>query len=169
MRKIWNFDIKLKIGIGFAFILFVLITVQYALNKSISSVIASQEEVINSTKLTTKIESIKSSIIFFESKMKGYILTGNDTLLENNEKYLTDIVSQFKKLKELSPNKEQTESIDRLVSLLNEEIQFCDEVLFQYDINKENAISLIKSGKAKILMTQIIKEFELISTIEEVK
>lgn len=169
MRKIWNFDIKLKIGFGFALILFVLVTVQYALNKSISNVISSQEEIIKSTKLSTEIESIKSSVCFFESKMKGYVLTGNDKLLENNEKYLTDIVSKFKKLKSLSPNKEQIASIDTLVSLLNAEIQFCDEVIFQYDINKENALSLIKLGKGGVLMTQIIKEFERIHDIESGK
>lgn len=166
MRKIWNFDIKLKIGFGFAVILFVLITVQYALNKSISNVIASQEEIIKSTKLSTEIESIKSSVCFFESKMKGYVLTGNDTLLENNEKYQTDIVSKFSELKSLSPNKEQIASIDTLVSLLNAEIQFCDEVIFQYDINEENALSLIKLGRGKQLMSQIIKEFEKIHSIE---
>ena len=62
MRKIWNFGIKLKIGIGFALVLFVLVTIQYALNKSISNVIASQEEIISSTRLSTEIESIKSSV-----------------------------------------------------------------------------------------------------------
>lgn len=169
MRKIWNFDIKLKIGFGFAIILIVLITVQYALNKSISNVIASQEEIIKSTQLSTEIESIKSSVCFFESKMKGYVLTGNDTLLENNEKYLNDIVSKFKELKSLAPNKEQLAAIDTLVSLLNAEIQFCDEVIFQYDINEENALSLIKLGKGKILMDQIIKEFEKIHSIEKGK
>ena len=166
VRKIWNFDIKLKIGFGFAIILFVLVTVQYALNKSISNVISSQEEIIKSTKLSTEIESIKSSVCFFESKMKGYVLTGNDTLLEDNEKYLTNIVSKFKELKSLSPNKEQIAAIDTLVSLLNAEIQFCDEVIFQYDINEENALSLIKLGKGKVLMSQIIKEFEIIHNIE---
>lgn len=166
MRKIWNFDIKLKIGVGFAIILFVLVTVQYALNKSISNVISSQEEIIKSTKLSTEIESIKSSVCFFESKMKGYVLTGNDTLLENNEKYLSSIVSKFADLKSLSPNKEQIASIDTLVSLLNAEIQFCDEVIFQYDISRENALSLIQSGKGQMLMDQIIKEFGKIHTIE---
>lgn len=169
VRKIWNFDIKLKIGFGFAIILFVLVAVQYALNKSISNVISSQEEIIKSTKLSTEIESIKSSVCFFESKMKGYVLTGNDTLLEDNERYLTNIVSKFKELKSLSPNKEQIAAIDTLVSLLNAEIQFCDEVIFQYDINEENALSLIKLGKGKLLMSQIIREFEKIRSIEEGK
>lgn len=169
MKKIWNLGLKLKIGIGFIFILVVLITVQYALNKSISNIISSQEEIINSTKLSTRIEAIKSSIIFFESKMKGYVLTGNDTLLENNEKYLTEVVSKFKELKELSPNKKQVEGIDTLVSLLNAEIRFCDEVLFQNDLGKEKALSLIKIGNGSILMTKIIKEFDAISNIEKGK
>ena len=169
MKKIWDIGIKLKISIGFTFILIVLISVQYGLNKSISDVIASQEELLKSTKLSTEIESIKSSICFFESKVKGYVLTGNDSLLENNEAYLTNIVLKFSDLKKLSPNTEQTVAIDRLVDLLNNEIQFTDEVMFQYQINPEKSITLIKSGKGRALLTNILKEFEKIHAIEEVK
>ena len=61
-KKIWNIGIKLKISIGFAFILIVLIGIQYALNKSITNVIASQQELLVSTKLSTEIEAIKSSV-----------------------------------------------------------------------------------------------------------
>src|ERR1700739_4862582 len=100
MKKIWNADLKLKIGVGFAIILFVLIGVQYGLNRSITNVISSQQELLNSTKLSTEVESIKSSVCFFESKVKGYVLTGNDSLLEeNNEQYLNTIVTKFKGLK----------------------------------------------------------------------
>ena len=169
MKKIWDIGIKLKISIGFSFILIVLISVQYGLNKSISNVIASQEELLKSTKLSTEIESIKSSVCFFESKVKGYILTGNDSLLENNERYLTNIVSKFSDLKKLSPNPEQIVAIDKLVNLLNNEIQFTDEVMFQYQINPDKSVELIKSGKGKILLTNILKEFEKIHAIEEVK
>jgi signal transduction histidine kinase/CheY-like chemotaxis protein len=164
-----NVDIKLKIGIGFAIVLLVLITVQYSLNRSIADVISSQEELSKSTKLSTEIESIKSSVCFFESKVKGYVLTGNDSLLENNEKYLANIVSQFKDLKKLAPNKEQVASIDTLVVLLNAEIQFTDEVMFQYQLSSTKSIELIKSGKGRVLMTRIIHEFEKIHAIEEVK
>lgn len=169
MKNIWNMGIKLKIAAGFALILIILISIQYALNKSISNVIASQQELLKSTELSTKIESIKSSVTFFESKMKGYILTGNKKLLDNNEKYLNDIVGKFKNLKSLSPNKEQIESIDKLVSLLNSEIQFADEVIFQYDIDPANSIELIKSKRSTKLMKDIISEFEKINSIEEVK
>ncbi|MDO9186121.1 MAG: ATP-binding protein [Bacteroidia bacterium] len=169
MKKIWNISIKLKIGIGFGFLLIVLIGIQYALNKGIANVIASQQELLKSTTLSTEVESIKSSVSFFESKMTGYVLTGNDTLLENNEKYLTDIVSKFKELKKLSPDKDQVASIDRLVSLLNNEIQFSDEVIFQYDLNPENAVTLLKKGRGRYLMTEIIKEFGKINDIEKKK
>jgi signal transduction histidine kinase len=169
MKKIWNISIKVKIGIGFGFLLIVLIGIQYALNKGIANVIASQQELLKSTTLSTEVESIKSSVSFFESKMTGYVLTGNDTLLENNEKYLTDIVSKFKDLKKLSPDKDQVVSIDRLVSLLNDEIQFSDEVIFQYDLNPENALTLLKKGRGRYLMTEIIKEFGKIHDIEKTK
>jgi len=168
-KKIWNISIKVKIGIGFGFLLIVLIGIQYALNKGIANVIASQQELLKSTTLSTEVESIKSSVSFFESKMTGYVLTGNDTLLENNEKYLTDIVSKFKELKKLSPDKDQVASIDRLVSLLNDEIQFSDEVIFQYDLNPENAVTLLKKGRGRYLMTEIIKEFGKINDIEKKK
>lgn len=169
MKKIWNIRLKVKIGIGFGFLLIVLIGIQYALNKGIDNVIASQQELLKSTTLSTEVESIKSSVSFFESKMTGYVLTGNDTLLENNEKYLTDIVSKFKELKKLSPDKDQVASIDRLVSLLNDEIQFSDEVIFQYDLNPENAVNLLKKGRGRYLMTEIIKEFGKINDIEKTK
>lgn len=169
MKKIWDIGIKLKISIGFTFILIVLISVQYGLNKSISNVIASQEELLKSTKLSTEIESIKSSVCFFESKVKGYVLTGNDSLLENNEVYLKNIVSKFKDLKKLAPNAEQIVAIDKLVDLLNNEIQFTDEIMFQYQINPEKSIALIKSGKGKALLTNILNEFEKIHNIEEEK
>lgn len=169
MKKIWNIRIKVKIGIGFGFLLIVLIGIQYALNKGIANVIASQQELLKSTTLSTEVESIKSSVSFFESKMTGYVLTGNDTLLENNEKYLTDIVSKFKELKKLSPDKDQVASIDKLVSLLNNEIQFSDEVIFQYDLNPDNAVTLLKKGRGRYLMTEIIKEFKKIHDIEKTK
>lgn len=169
MKKIWNIGIKVKIGIGFGFLLIVLIGIQYSLNKGIANVIASQQELLKSTTLSTEVESIKSSVSFFESKMTSYVLTGNDTLLENNEKYLTNIVSKFKDLKKLSPDKEQLASIGRLVLLLNNEIQFSDEVIFQYDLNPENAVTLLKKGRGRYLMTEIIKEFEKIHDIEETK
>lgn len=169
MKKIWNISIKVKIGIGFGFLLIVLIGIQYALNKGIANVIASQQELLKSTTLSTEVESIKSSVSFFESKMTGYVLTGNDTLLENNEKYLTDIVSKFKELKKLSPDKDQVASIDKLVSLLNNEIQFSDEVIFQYDLNPDNAVTLLKKGRGRYLMTEIIKEFKKIHDIEKTK
>ncbi len=169
MKNIWDIGIKLKISIGFTFILIVLISVQYGLNKSISNVISSQEELLKSTKLSTEIESIKSSVCFFESKVKGYVVSGNDSLLENNEKYLTNIVLKFNDLKRLAPNEEQIIAIDKLVILLNDEIQFTDEIMFQYQINPNKSIELIKSGKGNILLTKILKEFEKIHAIEEIK
>lgn len=169
MKKIWNIGIKVKITVGFTFILIVLISVQYGLNKSISNVIASQEELLKSTKLSTEIESIKSSVCFFESKVKGYVLTGNDSLLENNEKYLNDIVSKFSDLKKLAPNPEQIVAIDKLVGLLNDEIALTDEIMFQYQINANNSIELIKSDRGRVLLTNILKEFQKIHDIEEVK
>lgn len=169
MKKIWNIGIKLKISIGFGFLLIVLIGIQYSLNKGIANVISSQQEMLKSTQLSTEIESIKSSVSFFESKMISYVLTGNDTLLENNEKYLTNIVSKFKRLKNLSPDRDQIVSIDRLVSLLNSEIQFSDEVIFQYGLNPESAVTLLKKGRGRYLMTSIFREFERINDIEETK
>ena len=168
-KKIWNIGIKLKISIGFAFILIVLIGIQYALNKSITNVIASQQELLVSTKLSTEIEAIKSSVSFFESKINSYVLTGNDTLLEDNENYLSDVVSRFKELKKLAPDQEQLASIDFLVLLLNDEIQFADEVIFQYELNPENAIAHIKKGRGRFLMSRIISEFNKIHDIEETK
>lgn len=168
-KRIWNIGIKLKISIGFAFILIVLIGIQYALNKSITNVIASQQELLVSTKLSTEIEAIKSSVSFFESKINSYVLTGNDTLLKNNENYLSDVVYRFKELKKLAPDDEQIASIDFLVLLLNDEIQFADEVIFQYELNPENAIALIKKGRGRFLMTQIISEFGKIHDLEEIK
>lgn len=169
MKKIWNVDIKAKIGIGFAIVLLVLIGVQYGLNRSIADVITSQEELSNSTKISTEIESIKTSVVFFESRVKGYVLTGNDSLLGDNEKYLASIVTEFKDLKKLSPNKEQQASIDTLVKLLNAQIQFTDEVMFQYQLGPQKSIKLIKSGKGRYLMARIIAEFEKIHAIEETK
>ncbi|MES2513670.1 MAG: ATP-binding protein [Bacteroidota bacterium] len=169
MKNIWDIGIKLKISIGFTFILIVLIGVQYGLNRSITNVIASQEELLTSTKLSTEIESIKSSVCFFESRVKGYVLTGNDSMLENNERYLTDIVSKFSALKNLSPNRRQTVAMDKLVDLLNEEIKFTDEVMFQYQINPYKSIVLIKTGKGSELMTQILQEFDKIHRLEEEK
>lgn len=169
MKNIWNLGIKLKIGLGFALILIIMVSVQYGLNKSINNVISSQEELLTSTKLSTEIEAIKSSVIYFESKMKGYVLTSNDTLLENNEKYLNDIVSKFRGLQKLSPNAEQKSSIDTLVRLLNKQIQFTDEVIFQHTLDPKNAVFLIRSGGGKKLMSTIITELEKINTIEEKK
>ncbi|MES2763579.1 MAG: ATP-binding protein [Bacteroidota bacterium] len=169
MKNIWDIGIKLKISIGFTFILIVLIGVQYGLNRSITNVIASQEELLTSTKLSTEIESIKSSVCFFESRVKGYVLTGNDSLLKNNERYLTDIVSKFSDLKDLSPNRQQIVAMDKLVDLLNEEIKFTDEVMFQYQINPYKSISLIKTGKGSLLMSQILKEFDKVHKLEEEK
>lgn len=169
MKNIWNLGIKLKIGLGFTLILIIMVSVQYGLNKSINNVIRSQEELLTSTKLSTEIEAIKSSVIFFESKMKGYVLTSNDTLLENNEKYLNDIVLKFRGLQKLSPNAEQKEAINTLVSLLNKQIQFTDEVIFQHTIDPKSAVSLIRSGSGKKLMSTIINELDKINSIEEKK
>ncbi|MBA3679847.1 MAG: response regulator [Bacteroidetes bacterium] len=169
MKDIWNLGIKLKIGLGFALILIIMIGVQYGLNKSINNVIISQEELLTSTKLSTEIEAIKSSVIYFESKMKGYVLTSNDTLLENNEKYLTDIVRKFRGLQKLSPNTEQKSAIDTLVHLLNKQIQFTDEVIFQHTIDPKKSVALIKAGSGKNLMITIIHELEKINTLEESK
>lgn len=169
MKNIWNLGIKLKIGLGFALILIIMISVQYGLNKSIHNVIRSQEELLTSTKLSTEIEAIKSSVIFFESKMKGYVLTSNDTLLENNEKYLNDIVLKFRGLQKLSPNAAQKNSINTLVSLLNKQIQFTDEVIFQHTLDPKNSVSLIRSGSGKKLMSTIISELDKVNSIEEKK
>lgn len=169
MKNIWNLGIKLKIGIGFALILIVLVSVQYGLNKSINNVITSQEELLTSTKFSTEVEAIKSSVIYFESKMKGYVLTSNDTLLENNEKYLTDIVQKFRGLQKLSPNTEQKKSIDTLVRLLNQQIQFTDEVIFQHTLSPENSIKLIRSGSGNILMSTIVTELDKLTKLEEFK
>ncbi len=169
MKNIWNLGIKLKIGLGFALILIIMVSVQYGLNKSINNVITSQEELLTSTKLSTEIEAIKSSVIYFESKMKGYVLTSNDTLLENNEKYLNDIVRKFRGLQKLSPNAEQKKAIDTLVRLLNKQIQFTDEVIFQHTLDPKNAVLLIRSSSGKKLMSTIITKLEKINTIEEKK
>jgi signal transduction histidine kinase/ActR/RegA family two-component response regulator len=169
MKNIWNLGIKLKIGLGFALILIIMVSVQYGLNKSINNVITSQEELLTSTKLSTEIEAIKSSVIYFESKMKGYVLTSNDTLLENNEKYLNDIVRKFRGLQKLSPNAEQKNAIDTLVRLLNKQIQFTDEVIFQHTLDPKNAVLLIRSSSGKKLMSTIITKLEKINAIEEKK
>jgi len=169
MKNIWNLGIKLKIGIGFALILIILVSVQYGLNKSINNVITSQEELLTSTKLSTEVEAIKSSVIYFESKMKGYVLTSNDTLLENNEKYLTDIVQKFRGLQKLSPNVEQKRAIDTLVRLLNKQIQFTDEVIFQHTLGSDRSLKLIRSGGGKKLMATIISELDKLTKLEEAK
>jgi signal transduction histidine kinase/ActR/RegA family two-component response regulator len=169
MKNIWNLGIKLKIGIGFTLILIILVSVQYGLNKSINNVITSQEELLTSTKFSTEVEAIKSSVIYFESKMKGYVLTSNDTLLENNEKYLTDIVQKFRGLQKLSPSTQQKKSIDTLVRLLNKQIQFTDEVIFQHTLSPENSIKLIRSGSGNILMSTIVTELDKLTKLEEFK
>ncbi|MFI5142098.1 MAG: ATP-binding protein, partial [Bacteroidia bacterium] len=78
-------------------------------------------------------------------------------------------ITKFADFKKLSPNKEQVASIDTLVKLLNAEIQFTDEVKFQYQLSPQKSIALIKLGQGRFLMTRIIKEFDKIHAIEEVK
>jgi signal transduction histidine kinase/CheY-like chemotaxis protein len=158
--------IKLKIGIGFGLGLFILIGVQYVSNKSINKVLASQHELRLSSELSTRIESIKSSLIFFESKIKSYSLTGESTFMDKNTAHLSDVFVQYTKLPELNPNAEQIELIKKSKVLIYKEVAFAQQILVEYEQDPIQAIAFIKQGSGMRLITELTAVMDKINEIE---
>ncbi len=161
--------IKLKIGIGFGLGLFILIGVQYVSNNSINKVLVSQNELRRSSELSSRIESIKSSLIYFESKIKSYSLTGESGFMDKNSANLSRIFAQYTELQKLNPNTEQLALLTKSKQLLYQEVDFAQQILIEYDKNPEEAIAFIKTGKGLKLIAEITEVLDHICNIETAK
>jgi signal transduction histidine kinase/CheY-like chemotaxis protein len=161
--------IKLKIGIGFGLGLFILIGVQYVSNTSIKKVLASQHDLRQSSELSNRIESIKSSLIFFESKIKSYTLTGDSSFLDKNTANLTNVFAEYNLLNKLTPNPEQIILIQKSKNLMEREVEFAQQLLIEYEQDPVEAIAFIKTGKGMQLITRLTQIFDQIRVIETSK
>ncbi|HEV7231214.1 MAG TPA: ATP-binding protein [Bacteroidia bacterium] len=161
--------IKLKIGIGFGLGLFVLISVQYVSNKSIKRVLTSQQALRRSSELSTQLESIKSSLIFFESKIKSYTLTGESSFLDRSTSNLRNIFAGYDSLSKLSPNENQAALIKESKSLTYQEVAFAQQILTEYEQDPARAIAFIKTGKGIELISRLTSVLDNIRNIEAVK
>ena len=82
MIKINQVNIKLIMILGFGLALVLVLLVQYFSNSSINNLIVQENELFESSRTIQTIESIKASTVGFESKIRGFVLTGNESLLE---------------------------------------------------------------------------------------
>jgi signal transduction histidine kinase/ActR/RegA family two-component response regulator len=161
--------IKLKIGIGFGLGLFILIGVQYVSNKSIKKVLASQHELRHSSELSTRVESIKSSLIFFESKIKSYSLTGESSFMDKNAAHLSSVFAEYAALGGLNPNTEQIDLIKKSKVLIYKEVGFAQQILIEYEQDPAQAIAFIKTGQGMALITELTAVLDHINQIESDK
>jgi len=161
--------IKLKIGIGFGLGLFILIGVQYVSNKSIKKVLASQHELRQSSELSTRVESIKSSLIFFESKIKSYSLTGESSFMDKNAANLSSVFAEYAALGRLNPDAEQTDLIKKSKTLIYKEVDFAQQILIEYEQDPAQAVAFIKTGKGMALITELTAVLDHINVIESAK
>ena len=149
-----------------AFIAF--IAVQLLSDKSIDSLKASEMEMLNSHKLSKRIATIEFSISAYENKITSFVLTGNKNFLLGNEENLREVTISLQYVHDLSVSSEQNKYIVQLDSLVQAEINFCQQALIAYDNeNREDAVALINTANGKLLIDNINNTCYQVQQLEE--
>jgi signal transduction histidine kinase/CheY-like chemotaxis protein len=156
MQSIINNKTKLKLLLGFGFAFLLILLVQYFSSKSINEIIRNEKELAEAGLTIEQVNTLKSDISAYESKMRGFVLTGNEQFLEGNEATQMRCLENIDKLLTGSGAEKDMELRNQLDGLVNRKIDFNREVLIAYDRqNNALAASLINTGRGKKLMDSI--------------
>jgi signal transduction histidine kinase/ActR/RegA family two-component response regulator len=157
MQSIINNKTKLKLLLGFGFAFLLVLLVQFLSSKSINGIIRNQKDLAEAQLTIEQVHTLEADISSFESKMRGFVLTGNEQFLEGNEAAKLRCLDKIDKLLTDSGSEKDKKLRNQLDGLINRKIEFNLEVLIVYDRqNNAPAISLINTGRGKVLMDSII-------------
>lgn len=157
METLINNKTKLKLLFGFGFGFLLIVLVQYISSRSVNEIIKDERELLITTKIIEQTEGLKAHVSAFESKMRGFIITGNEKFLEGNE---ASELKSFDNVEELMASEEgniNKHYREQLAHLINKKISFNRSILIAYDkVDNSAAVALIKTGRGKELMDSIV-------------
>jgi len=168
MKKKLKNHIKIKITIAFTLAFIAFIVVQQLSNENIKNLRVSEQQMLNARLFSDKIVVIRA-VLAYQNKIISFILTGNKNFLVDNEKNLRNTTIDLQNLQNFSLSGEQKALVARLDSLVNAEIQFCQQLLIAYDANKADAIALINTGKGEQIINDIVKTVNYVRQFDDNK
>ena len=146
---------KFRLIITIVLLLFI-ISVQFISNINFTKLANEEKQLDKAYQTINRVEVLKTSIASFESKIRGFVLTGNELFLDNNAINQAQSVQSLKDLYDIMPTPEEIRYREILEDLVNQKINFNQKILITY--NKDNpkpAIDLINSGVGKKLTDSI--------------
>src|SRR5882724_545307 len=168
MKKKLKNHIKIKITISFYTGFYCFYFVQQLSNENIKNLRASEQQMLNARLFSDKIVVIRA-VLAYQNKIISFILTGIKNFLVDNEKNLRNTTIDLQNLQNFSLSGEQKALVARLDSLVNAEIQFCQQLLIAYDANKADAIALINTGKGEQIINDIVKTVDYVRQFDDNK
>jgi signal transduction histidine kinase/CheY-like chemotaxis protein/HPt (histidine-containing phosphotransfer) domain-containing protein len=138
MKKFLLSNLSIKISIGFFLAFLTIIIVQYLSDDSIDKLKDSQQEMMKSNMLISKVSMVESAINSYDGKISDFVCTGNDLFIKNNDTNLKKIISNMTYLQSQELNSEQKSLINKLDSLVKEEIQIAQKTLADYYSQRNN-------------------------------
>ena len=168
MKKKLKNHIKIKITIAFTLAFIAFIVVQQLSNENIKNLRVSEQQMLNARLFSDKIVVIRA-VLAYQNKIISFILTGNKNFLVDNEKNLRNTTIDLQNPQNFSLSGEQKALVARLDSLVNAEIQFCQQLLIAYDANKADAIALINTGKGEQIINDIVKTVNYVRQFDDNK
>ncbi|HEY1039064.1 MAG TPA: ATP-binding protein, partial [Bacteroidia bacterium] len=156
METLINNRIKLKLLLGFGLGFLLVVFVQYYSSKSIKALIADEQKLQLTNKAIQDVERLKADISTFESKMRGFVITGNEKFLEGNENVQLKSLETTQKLISNSSSPAEKHLGLELEELVHQKITFNKQILIEYNKDDNSAaIALIKTGMGKRIMDSI--------------
>ena len=134
MKRFLLSNISIKIGIGFFLALIAIIIVQYLTDNSIENLKTSQQEMLRSNYLTSKVSLIESSVYAYDNKISDFVCTGNSFFLKNNEVNLKQAIVNMQFLLDQNLSGDQKILVIKLDSLVKMEINAAQQTLADYQM-----------------------------------
>ncbi|KXK47803.1 MAG: multi-sensor hybrid histidine kinase [Bacteroidetes bacterium OLB10] len=156
MKRFLLSNISIKIGIGFFLALIAIIIVQYLTDNSIENLKTSQQEMLRSNYLTSKVSLIESSVYAYDNKISDFVCTGNSYFLKNNEVNLKQAIVNMQFLLDQNLSGDQKILVIKLDSLVKMEINAAQQTLADYhNESKSDAIAQVSSGIGERILDDI--------------
>lgn len=138
-----------KIGLGFALSLALLLVVALVARQTTTGLIETSQRVTHSHAVLEKLAELRSLVLDYESSGRGYVLTSDAAILENESTIKTRITQTLATLRQMTEdNSSQQRRLDSVESLVLQRVELRDATVHaRRERGFEAAIEAARGGK----------------------